>query len=363
LPLGLDALLGDSSGKEGSMRCGVKGCHCMNFVERRPRCRFGAECFRKNEDHKRDFCHPADADWEANSSIRDPNMCCCGHKRKLHSSASRGAGLVSYPGYWANVVRGDSEFNQLLPVGAEMLLRLQRLVDLTYSDVTTRDRARHSGSWMVPRNYVVASAVRNENSKMWRKYMVKKAELQDERNKESMLTMQNPEAAAKLEPYEVISDVLTTKAWVASDADGLESNINEWYLWHGTSNTAAITICHTDFKMRLAGTATGTLYGRGTYLAESITKADEYAKEQDGSFTVLLCRVLGGRVRYCGDREPDPAALTKDCVEGDYDCVVGDRRKVSGTYREFVIFDAENVYPEYLLSYKRGEVFKSPSHP
>ena len=45
------------------------------------------------------------------------------------------------------------------------------------------------------------------------------------------------------------------------------------YLFHGTRNAAALNICRNDFKMRLAGSSTGTLYGRGAYFAESITKA------------------------------------------------------------------------------------------
>lgn len=115
--------------------------------------------------------------------------------------------------------------------------------------------------------------------------------------------------------------------------------------------------------MRLAGSATGTLYGRGSYFAESITKADEYSKEEDGLYTVLLCRVLGGRVKYTADRNPDPDALTRECTQGESDCILGDRIKISGTYREFIVFDTENVYPEYIVKYKRGELFKSKSHP
>merc|ERR1719195_2102446 len=61
----------------------------------------------------------------------------------------------------------------------------------------------------------------------------------------------------------------------------VDTDLNEWYLWHGTSIQGAEAICKIDFKQRLAGSATGTLYGKGTYFAESITKADEYAKETD----------------------------------------------------------------------------------
>ncbi|OLP87919.1 hypothetical protein AK812_SmicGene30792 [Symbiodinium microadriaticum] len=51
--------------------------------------------------------------------------------------------------------------------------------------------------------------------------------------------------------------------------------------------------------------------------------ADEYSREEDGLYTVLLC-----------------------AQHGDYDCILGDRIKISGTYREFIVFDTENVYPE-----------------
>merc|ERR1712224_216224 len=90
-------------------------------------------------------------------------------------------------------------------------------------------------------------------------------------------------------------------------------------------------------KMILAGSSTGTLYGRGTYLAESITKADEYAKPNDkGEYAVLLVRALGGNVRYIDAPEPDAEELVVSCVEGPYDCVLGDREKCKGTFREFI---------------------------
>lgn len=212
---------------------------------------------------------------------------------------------------------------------------------------------------MVPRNFKLVSAVRNENSKLWRKYVVKKAELQKERRTPGSI----------IADMQMHSDVVTTKVWqkleseVSGLAGSIDPEINEWYLFHGTSASASRNICSTDFKMRLAGSATGTLYGKGSYLAESITKADEYSKLEEGVYTVLLCRVLGGNVLYTAERTPDATALTLACTEKDNDCIIGDRKACSGTYREFVIFDTENVYPEYILKYKRGEMFKSPSHP
>jgi len=354
LPLGLDDLI--HSNAEAALRCGVFDCPCRLFHTRRPRCRYGEGCYQANPTHRDQFCHPTDDDWNASvCTSQDENMCFCGHKKKLHASAAMGAGSVQYPAHWTEVT-GDQEFLHLVPVPTDTF---QKLLHATYSDVTTRDRARHSGGWMVPRDFTMVRAFRNENSKLFRKYVIRKAELQEEKR---LVDGHPAEARDDLE-FRIHDDMQTTQVWEAFDADKLDRNINEWYLFHGTSAAAAKNICQSDFKMRLAGSSTGTLYGRGTYLAESITKADEYAKDENGTCTVLLCRVLGGRVLYTDERTPDAAALTAQCVEGPYDCILGDRVKVSGTYREIIVFDTENLYPEYILEYKRGELFKSPSHP
>lgn len=357
LPLGLDELFGGKERDGGDLRCGVHACQCRKFQVRRRRCKYGKECYQKKAEHLAVFCHPDDPDWENSKEAGDTEMCVCGHKKKLHASACVAAGAVPYPSYWTSVVDGDNEFTNLVPVeDADEFARFQKLLDDTYSDVTTRDRVNHTKTWMVPRSFKLTSVQRNESSRLWRKYTVRKAELMNEREALDM-------NAGDLADYKQYEDVKTTEAWEKLAADELEDKINEWYLFHGTSASAALNICSSDFKMRLAGSATGTLYGRGSYLAERITKADEYSKDERGAFTVLLCRVLGGRVRYCDEKTPDPEELTKACVEGPYDCILGDRAKASGTYREFVFFDTENIYPEYVLKYERGELFKSPSHP
>lgn len=355
LPLGLDDLL--QVNNVASLRCGVYECSCRAFKPRRRRCKYAVEnkCFRdKNPEHCAEYSHPGDPDWETSSTLVDMNMCHCGHKRKLHSSDATGAAAVSYPEYWSMAreqVLDQSELVKFMETPRDVE-RFQHLVDATYSDVTTRDRCRNNNRcWMVPRNFQVLRVERNENSKLWRKYSIRKAELQH--------CLTDGE-----EPYPKFTDVRTTMEWQKlAGTDVLDANINEWYLFHGTRNAAALNICRNDFKMRLAGSSTGTLYGRGAYFAESITKADEYCKDEHGACTVLFCRVLGGRARYTDEREPDPVKLTADCVEGDFDCIIGDRVKVSKTYREFVVFDTENVYPEYIITFKRGELFKSASHP
>merc|ERR1712048_954091 len=50
---------------------------------------------------------------------------------------------------------------------------------------------------------------------------------------------------------------------------------------------------------------------------------------------------------------PDVDALVQSCTEGPYHCVVGDREKCRGTYREIIVYDDDQVYPEYVIWYKR----------
>eukprot|EP00438_Fugacium_kawagutii_P018990 Skav203208 [mRNA] locus=scaffold1148:79133:84034:- [translate_table: standard] len=161
---------------------------------------------------------------------------------------------------------------------------------------------------------------------------------------------------------EIFADVKTSLAMDEIGGDKASSHQlggNEWYLFHGTNPDAAAAICKSDFKVSRAGSSTGTLYGKGQFLPSQSAQADEYAKpNSEGRYAVLLCRIIGGHVNYTDEVTPDPAfslvlsfeALVHSCIEGPYDTVCGDREKTRGTYRqvEFVLFDSEDVYVEYV---------------
>merc|ERR1712187_392375 len=103
------------------------------------------------------------------------------------------------------------------------------------------------------------------------------------------------------------------------------------------------------------GSAAGTMYGRGVYMAESVTKADEYAKDEPGGkyagvFAVVVSRVTMGKLYYTTKRKED----AEDIVDtGKFDSTLGDRTRTAGTFREFVAYSNEQVYPEYLVFYHR----------
>jgi hypothetical protein len=134
----------------------------------------------------------------------------------------------------------------------------------------------------------------------------------------------------------------------------LNRDCNEVYLWHGTSPEGARGITDTEFDLRRAGKATGKLFGPGIYLAESCLKADEYTKpDHRGLYPLVLCRTTLGNVNYCADEYPQAGALEASCRSGKYHSILGDRQVVHGTFREFIVYDKHQVYPEYIVWYAR----------
>jgi len=137
----------------------------------------------------------------------------------------------------------------------------------------------------------------------------------------------------------------------------ITEGINEYWLWHGTTPHAAKSIINRGFDLSRAGSGGGSLFGRGICFAESCMKADFYAKSADkrGWYVLLLCRVVLGRVRYCDNPDPDTDELESSCALGRaFHSVVGDREKIAGSFREVVVFDERQVYPEYMVWYTRS---------
>jgi len=153
------------------------------------------------------------------------------------------------------------------------------------------------------------------------------------------------------------TDGLLLRGSLASGLPGqeLDPAVNEAWLFHGTKPIAADKITRNDFKIDMAGSSAGTLYGRGIYLAENSTKADEYADPdpRTGLSTLLLCRAALGRVLYTAEVDPDPRQCEDACLRGNFHSVLGDRRACRGTFREFVVFDEESVYPSFIVTYRR----------
>ncbi|CAE7320050.1 Parp12, partial [Symbiodinium sp. CCMP2456] len=266
---------------------------------------------------------------------------------------------ANLPQYWAARASEDASFDGLLYARYEHLHHMQMLVDFTYRGITTQDRlcpsgehgktrggcpcVRPGGDPGLPTGFGVRQLVRVENSDLFAKYMVRKAEIREARGR--------CEAPSP--------DIFTRDALVSlplSDMlSDLDDDVNEVYLWHGTSVRQGLMIAEADFDLALAGTGGGTMYGKGLYFTESVTKADEYSRAEPGGFyeearALLLCRVCLGKFHYTEEREP--AAIMK-WARKQSDSTLGDRARAVNTYREMCVYSTDQVYPEYLVIYQR----------
>lgn len=150
-------------------------------------------------------------------------------------------------------------------------------------------------------------------------------------------------------------EALAGRAGSLAPAMPLWPEVNEAWFLHGTSHVAAEGITTEDFDMTRANPA--GLFGAGLYFAESVSKSDEYVEGKviggTEMFPLLICRVCLGHVRYCGERHPDRRDLERKCLSNEFHSVLGDRKKTSGTFREFIIYDNLQVFPAYILYYTR----------
>lgn len=220
----------------------------------------------------------------------------------------------------------------------------------------------------VPTAYNLRAALRNQNLDLWMKYFMMRSSIADE-------------CAGKKGAADDYEDVA-----VASETDldaPLIPRCNEWHLFHGTRIEACQGICSSNFRLSLAGTGAtwkdpgqekgSPLYGFGVYLAERCTKADEYSEQvpsealaellgSEGAseladaeiYCMLLSRCVGGHSNVITTNDIDKEKLKSDVFDGPFHSVFGDRVASLGKpYKEVVVYDKDQVYPEMLLLYER----------
>lgn len=85
---------------------------------------------------------------------------------------------------------------------------------------------------------------------------------------------------------------------------------------------------------------------------------DDKGKRQTKGLQMLLVRLLIGNAFVTGDKKnyrhpPCSVCKTTDCVSGEhaeYDSIVVEG---SWLFREFVVYETNNCYPEYIITYDR----------
>mmetsp|Transcript_35857 Transcript_35857/g.65119 ORF Transcript_35857/g.65119 Transcript_35857/m.65119 type:complete len:1223 (+) Transcript_35857:97-3765(+) len=230
----------------------------------------------------------------------------------------------------------------------------QEIFDATKASIITRDRAAR-GSGVMPRGYQVEKIVSVMNAESWGAYLQRTDEISAQC---ARFAGSAPVSASVWSSWSgpVMTASQGNAILSAAHLPSLTESANEFLMFHGTKPEAADSIAANHFDMAFA-CKTG-LFGAGLYFAESSSKSDEYCQgDARGRFPMILCRVALGRINYCPNVDPvkDPGRdkLEGSCIGGEYHSVLGDRKKARGTYREFVVYDHYQVYPQFIVWYSR----------
>jgi len=217
----------------------------------------------------------------------------------------------------------------------QVISNIQELVDATFQSwgphgatCTTKDRRIH-GNPLATR-LKVEQVVRMCNIENYLRFQARRQDIVDD---------VSADGRAMTNDWDI-----KTRRVKNHSKEPLNKDINECWLWHSVNEKAVV------------GSSASAMFGRGIYFAESVLKADELSQEDcRGWIPVMLSRVVLGRVNYCDALHPHSmaTAFEESVKSGRFHAVLGDREKIKGSFREFVVFDSDQVYPEYIVWYSR----------
>eukprot|EP01062_Namystynia_karyoxenos_P052152 TRINITY_DN4145_c0_g1_i1.p1 TRINITY_DN4145_c0_g1~~TRINITY_DN4145_c0_g1_i1.p1 ORF type:complete len:1567 (+),score=366.41 TRINITY_DN4145_c0_g1_i1:74-4702(+) len=222
-----------------------------------------------------------------------------------------------------------------------------------------------------------------EHPARWRQYALARHSIRDALNNEQL-------PVTSLSVRQQVGDSLGPKSTELPEPLWDAGGVNELRLLHGTAPDRILGIITDGLNERLSGSSAGAAFGQGAYFAEDAGKCDQYAVGHCPNahpdlerrlyndpataypggkvYYAFVCRVVCGCAAETTDgkylRGGGPLWATSDRRELEYTPGTGADRKrytsllvdVGGRlvrYREFVVFDGQRVYPEYLLAYRR----------
>eukprot|EP00961_Rhodomonas_salina_P025866 349544-Rhodomonas_salina.4 len=182
-----------------------------------------------------------------------------------------------------------------------------------------------------------------ENGRLWHQYQFKKDCLRSNHEDWKKKGLRVPSIQATAQP--------------AMKSVKLSAELNELFLFHGTSSAAAHIIAEHGFDERVSN-LTG-LYGAGIYFADCSCKSHQYAhksaRTQGGEHVLLFCRVTMGwafptKEKHANQRRPPD---NPDLQNRPYDSTFAKSRVADGgrpEHNEFVVFDRNQVSQPECLS-------------
>lgn len=235
----------------------------------------------------------------------------------------------------------------------ELTDHMQALVDATMV-LSPTPKTRQ-----VPYKLVVKKVLRSSNMLIYCRYAAKRAQIREARRGDiEPVVAKTSELAQKMQEFR--ADYYGGR----QTSRPLDPDVNEVYLWHGTSYKAVQNIFSEN--LRVGHKAHIGNFGTGLYFADSCAKADEYSQAgrhekgwytsskhviEEGSDTcaMLLCRIVLGKVKVV--RQVGNWVGSKEMAEQKFDALIGDREMHR---REFILSSADAVFPEFGVFYQRN---------
>lgn len=249
--------------------------------------------------------------------------------------------LVQVPTYWTNK---DPESPTQLHPAQEMVQILEQAMNKSIMQTC--------GGCNVRNGVRVCGVTRVENMALWRQYRCFQLSIRDR-------LREKPTSVDQL-----AADASLAGSWFLSTNPGngprvIDTHLNEFWLWHGTSEQVAEILAESGFDERVANMA--GLYGAGSYFADAMCKSHQYTQPNaQGEHCMLYCRVIMGsafRTARGHQNERRPPANTADPRPGaSFDSIFAQNRVGRGGHQihnEFVVFRDYQVYPEFIIRYTR----------
>jgi len=306
------------------------------------------------------------------------------------------------PSYWAHQSAARASSDGLALVGlnrdSETWRALAVLLETDGSQLGHgADHKHESGSYD---RLQLASAWRIENHPLWGKYVGGRHTV--EAGLKRVLSAGKPRRDVNCRLHSMAARL----------PGGLSAEANEEMLLHGTTPSQILSILSTGLNEHFSGSHAGTAFGDGVYFAEDAGKVDHYVTmdhEHSGSaaargnqelhqrlytdavshpgrvFYLLVCRVAVGyvvRTKTHHDprmRSPDTGEpifpvlrsrhMTRELapVSGvqppvAHNTLIAEDHSRGGPYRyrEYIVFQNANIYPEYLIAYQRFNGSRGP---
>jgi len=230
-------------------------------------------------------------------------------------------------------------------VGSEVA-QLQELLTASYQ--SARGGAHEAdGRTVAPAGIELVCGTRLQNWRSWVAFAARREAIREELAglKEQCVLREDLVDPALAEHFDLLGK------------DEVDGETRCVWLFHGVSAAAAeAASVDRDFDIDRAGTQDGRLYGRGAYFTEWCSEVNKLAPESRGGLRgLLLCRVTLGNVLRDESVLPDIVHVVAQCTDGRHHSVLGDRsERCPGDPREFVVYDKDQVYPEFLLWYRRA---------